>query len=435
MSSLKETLVLFQNKRARIAIIGLGYVGLPLAIATAKSGFCVTGIDKEEERIASLKSGKSLISDIDSERLRKAIESGRLTVTSDFSSVKDVDAIIFCVPTPLTKHREPDMSFIIEATESIIPYLRQRQLVVLESTSYPGATEELIKPRLEARGFEIGKDIFLAFSPERIDPGNRKFSLQDVPKVVGGITKNCTEVARELYEQVVQAGVHTVSSPRVAEMEKLLENIFRNVNIALVNELTQLCDCMGINIWEVIEAAKTKPYGFMPFYPGPGVGGHCIPVDPFYLSWKAKEWDFQVRFIELAGEINANMPAFVASKLMRLLNRQQKPLNGAKILLLGVAYKRDITDTRESPALKLITLLKREGAEVAYHDPYVSQVSVDGKLYESVPLTQEILQLMDAVVLVVNHSLFDYNSIVEHCDLILDTRNAIKSKRKNVYKL
>lgn len=425
----------FRNKEARIAIVGLGYVGLPLAVAMAESGFHVVGIDKDDEHITSLKSGESSTSDVSSVRLRKAIKSGSLDLTRDFAEVEDSDAIIICVPSPLTRYREPDTSYIVEAAESIAPHLQKGQLVVLESTSYPGTTEELLKPRLEAQGFEIGKDIYLVFSPERVDPGNKEYTLQAVPKVVGGITENCTRVAKALYEQVIEAGVYSVSSPKVAEMEKLLENIFRNVNIALVNELTQLCDRMDISIWEVIEAAKTKPYGFMPFYPGPGVGGHCIPIDPFYLSWKAREYDFPTHFIELAGEVNANMPAFVVSKLARLLNRQQKALNGAKILLLGLSYKADIADTRESPALKLISLLERAGARIVYHDPYVRQVIVDRKLYRSTDLTSEILHSMDTVVLVTDHSAFDYDFILKHCDLLLDTRNAVKSKRQNVYKI
>jgi len=433
--SIEKIIARFRNKEARIAIIGLGYVGLPLAVAIAEAGFHIVGIDKNEERIKSLRRGESLISDVDSTRLKETIKSGKLTPSLDFAGVKDSDAIIICVPTPLTRHREPDTSYIVEATGSIVPHLRKGQLIVLESTSYPGTTEELIKPRLEAQGFEIGKDIYLAFSPERIDPGNKEYTLQAIPKVVGGVTENCTKVAKALYEQVIHAGVYTVSSPKVVEMAKLLENIFRNVNIALVNELAQLCDRMNIDIWEVIEAAKTKPYGFMPFYPGPGVGGHCIPVDPFYLSWKAREHDFRTHFIELAGEVNTNMPAFVVSKLARLLNRRKQPLNGAKILLLGIAYKADIADTRESPALKLLSLLKREGAVVSYHDPYVPQVTLGGKLYESITLTEGVLQAMDAVVLVTDHSVFDYNFIADHCKLLLDTRNAVKESRKNVYKL
>ncbi|MCL0038041.1 nucleotide sugar dehydrogenase [Thermodesulfovibrionales bacterium] len=432
---MKELITRFQNKQAKIVVIGLGYVGLPLAIVMAESGFRVTGIDKDKGVIANLEREEKSISDVDSWRLRKALESENLFLTLNFAEAKNSDAIIICVPTPLTKYREPNTNYILEATDAILPYLSQGHLLVLESTSYPGTTEELIKPRLEAKGFEIGKDIYLAYSPERIDPGSKRYGLQNIPKVVGGVTKNCTEVAKSLYEQVIQSKVHTVSSPKVAEMGKLLENIFRNVNIALVNELTQLCDRMDIDIWEVIEAAESKPYGFMPFYPGPGVGGHCIPVDPFYLSWKARESEFQVHFIELAGEINANMPAFVVLKLNRILNRQQKHLNGAKILLLGVAYKRDIADTRESPALKLITLLERESAEVVYHDPYVHKVIVDENLYESVELTQETLQSMDAVLIVTDHSVFDYDFIVDHCKLLLDTRNAVKSKRKNVYKI
>jgi UDP-N-acetyl-D-glucosamine dehydrogenase len=423
----------FCNKEAQIAIIGLGYVGLPLAIIMAEAGFHIVGIDKDEERIKILQSGENLTSDIDSAQLKTVLESGKLILSLDF--IGSPDAIIICVPTPLTKHREPDISYIVEAAESIVPHLREGQLIVLESTSYPGTTEELIKPRIESRGLEVGKDIFLAFSPERIDPGNKKYPLQAVPKVIGGVTKNCTEVAKALYEEVIQGGVYTVSSPRVAEMTKLLENIFRNVNIALVNELTQLCDRMGINIWEVIEAAKSKPYGFMPFYPGPGVGGHCIPIDPFYLSWKAREYGFQAHFIELAGEVNNNMPAFVVSKLSRLLNYQRQALNGSKILLLGVAYKADIADTRESPALKLISLLEEEGVGVAYHDPYVPKITVNKKLYKSIYLTERVLQSMDAVVLFTNHSSFDYTFITDHCKILLDTRNAINDSRKNVYKL
>jgi UDP-N-acetyl-D-glucosamine dehydrogenase len=435
VSKMKEIIGRYRSRQASIAIVGLGYVGLPLAVAIAEAGFHVVGIDKDEGRITRLKRGESLVPDLDDARLRKAIESGNLILTLDFTGVKDSDAIIICVPTPLTRHREPDTSYIVEAIESIVPYLHQEQLVVLESTSYPGTTEELIKPRIEAQGFRIGEDIYLAFSPERIDPGNKSYDFQDVPKLVGGVTVKCTEVARALYEEVIRGGVYPVSSPKVAEMAKLLENIFRNVNIALVNELAQLCDRMDIDIWEVIEAAKTKPYGFMPFYPGPGVGGHCIPVDPFYLAWKAREYDFHTRFIELAGEINANMPAFVVSKLSRILNRHQKPLNGSKVLVLGVAYKRDVRDTRESPAIKLIALLEKEGVRVDYHDPYVPQLVVEGKLLKSVPLTQRALQSMDAVILATDHSLFDYDYIADHCTLLLDTRNAVKIKRENIYKL
>jgi len=436
MSESTEKIVAqFRNKEAQVAIVGLGYVGLPLAVAMAESGFHVVGIDKNDDRIASLKSGESSTSDVSSGRLREAIESGSLGLTGDFAQVENSDAIVICVPTPLTKHREPNTSYIVEATESIVPHLRKGQLVVLESTSYPGTTEELLKPRIEAQGFEVGKDIYLAFSPERVDPGNKKYTLQAVPKVVGGVTDNCTKVAKALYEKVIHAGVHTVSSPRAAEMEKLLENIFRNVNIALVNELTQLCDRMDIDIWEVIEAAKTKTYGFMPFYPGPGVGGHCIPVDPFYLSWKAREYDFRTHFIELAGEVNTNMPAFVVSKLARLLNHQRRTLNGAKVLLLGIAYKTDIADIRESPGLKLVPLLEREGVKVSYHDPYVPQVTLMGKQYKSLALSKEVLQSMDAVVLVTDHSVFDYDLIADYCKILLDTRNAVNESRKNVYKL
>jgi len=422
----------FRNKEAKIAIVGLGYVGLPLAVAVAESGFHVVGIDKDEKRIANLKRGESSTSDVSGARLGEAIKAGNLDLTQDFAKVKDSDAIIICVPTPLTRHREPDTSYIVEATESIAPHLRRGQLVVLESTSYPGTTEELVKPRLEARGFEPGKDIYLAFSPERVDPGNKKYTLQAVPKVVGGVTENCTRVAKTLYEQVIQGGVHAVSSPRAAEMEKLLENIFRNVNIALVNELAILCHEMDMDIWEVIEAAKTKPYGFMAFYPGPGVGGHCIPVDPFYLSWKAREYSENTRFIKLAGEINERMPSYVFNRASTLLNQQNKSVKGSKILLLGVAYKKDVGDVRESPAIKVAYLFNKSGANIFYHDPCVPEIEVGGKRYKSASLSNEVLKECDLLVILTDHTIVDYEQIAENANLVLDTRNAIRKRSKDI---
>jgi UDP-N-acetyl-D-glucosamine dehydrogenase len=424
--SIEGIVVKFRNRKAQVAIIGLGYVGLPLAVAMAEAGFQVVGIDKDDERIASLKSGESSTSDVSSVRLRDATKSGSLELFRDFAQVENSKAIIMCVPSPLTRHLEPDTSYIVAATESIVPHLRKGQLIVLESTSYPGTTEELVKPRIEARGFEIGKDIYLAFSPERVDPGNKGYTLQAVPKVVGGVTENCTEVVKALYEQVIEAGVHAVSSPRAAEMEKLLENIFRNVNIALVNELTQLCDRMNIDIWEVIEAAKTKPYGFMPFYPGPGVGGHCIPIDPFYLSWKAREYDLTTRFIELAGQINDAMPYHVVEQAMKLLNEEGKALRGSKVMLLGMAYKRDIDDLRESPALKVARLLADRGAMLSYHDPYISEINSAGLELRDVVLTPKLLAGQDLVIITTAHTNVDYKEVVGHAPLILDTRNATK---------
>jgi len=372
---------------ARIAVIGLGYVGLPLAVEKAKVGFDVTGLDRNAARVEMVNRGENYIPDILGSDLAQVVKEGKLHATQDFSVISNVDVITICVPTPLDKNKQPDTSYIEGVVDQSLPYLHKGQLVVLESTTYPGTTEEIILPRIESLGLKVGEDVFLAFSPERVDPGNDRYKTKNTPKVVGGVTPACTEVATALYEQVLDGAVFSASSPRVAEMTKLLENIFRIVNISLVNELALLCEKMKIDIWEVIEAAKTKPFGYMPFYPGPGLGGHCIPLDPFYLSWKAKEYDFTTRFIELAGEINDAMPYHVVERAMELLNTNGKALNGSKVMLLGMAYKRDIDDLRESPALKVARLLADRGAMLSYHDPYIPEINSAGLELRDVALT------------------------------------------------
>ena len=415
-----------EQREAKVAVIGLGYVGLPLAVEKAKAGFTVIGIDRKEERVAMVNRGENYIPDILGSDLATVVAEGKLRATQDFSVVADVDVITICVPTPLDKNKQPDTSYIEGVVEQSLPYLHKGQLVVLESTTYPGTTEEIILPQIESRGFKVGKDIFLAFSPERVDPGNNRYKTKNTPKVVGGVTPACTRVATALYEQVLDGAVFSASSPRVAEMTKLLENIFRIVNISLVNELALLCEKMKIDIWEVIEAAKTKPFGYMPFYPGPGLGGHCIPLDPFYLSWKAKEYDFPTRFIELAGEINDGMPYHVVEQAMELLNTKGKSLNGSKVMLLGMAYKRDIDDLRESPALKVARLLAERGAELSYHDPYIPKIDVPGLQFESIPLTPANLATQDLVIITTGHTNVDYQQVVENAPLIFDTRNATR---------
>ena len=425
-----------ESKEANIAVIGLGYVGLPLAVEKAKAGFQVVGIDRSAERVAKVNRGENYIPDVLDIELEQVVHEGRLQATEGFEVIGDVDVITICVPTPLDKNRNPVTRYIENVVDSSLPYIKRGQLFILESTSYPGTTEEIIKPRIEGRGFKVGEDIFLAFSPERVDPGNKKYKVANTPKVVGGVTPRCTELAKALYEQIIEGEVHTVSSPKVAEMEKLLENIFRIVNISLVNELALLCERMGIDIWEVIEAAKTKPFGFMAFYPGPGLGGHCIPLDPFYLSWKAKEYGFTTRFIELAGEINDAMPHHVVERAMELLNEQGKPLKGSRVLLLGMAYKRDVDDLRESPALKVARLLLERGAVLDYHDPYIHKLQLNGQDYCSITLTPEALQRYDLVIITTDHSNVDYRLVVENGKLIFDTRNALHDlKGGNIHKL
>ena len=416
------------QKEATVSIIGMGYVGLPLVIRFCESGFSVLGFDVDSKKVAALSRGKSYIKTIPSPRISRFVRSGALKVTDDFSRLSEPDCILICVPTPLTEKMEPDLQYIEKTTDSIRQNLRKGQLVVLESTTYPGTTEELILRELESTGLKVGKDFFLAFSPEREDPGNKRFSTGQIPKVVAGITPSCTEVATALYRQVIREVV-PVSSPRVAELTKLLENIFRSVNIALVNELKMLADRMGIDIWEVIEAASTKPFGFTPFYPGPGMGGHCIPIDPFYLSWKAREYDFTTRFIELAGEINVSVPYYVVSKISDGLNERKKSLKGARILILGVAYKRDVDDARESPALAIMELLEKKGVTLLYHDPYIPSLPSFRKYrfrLKSSPLSERLLRSIDAAVVVTDHSQIDYEWIVRHAPLVVDTRNVTK---------
>jgi len=419
-----DLLLKIKEKRARIAVIGLGYVGLPLAVEKAKAGYHVVGIDRKKDRVDLVNRGENYIPDVLAQDLSEVVLAGRLSATQDFAVVADVDVVTICVPTPLDRNKQPDTSYIESVVEQSLPYLHKGQLVVLESTTYPGTTEEIILPQISSRGLKVGADVFLAFSPERVDPGNAQYKTKNTPKVVGGVTPACTEVAKALYERVINGTVMAVSSPRVAEMEKLLENIFRIVNISLVNELALLCERMGIDIWEVIEAAKTKPFGFMPFYPGPGLGGHCIPLDPFYLSWKAKEYDFPTRFIELAGDVNDAMPYHVVERAMELLNRESKALRGARVLLLGMAYKRNIDDLRESPALKIARLLLDRGATLSYHDPYIPSAEVEGLFLRSVPLTAKSVEACDLVLITTDHSNVDYKLVVEHAKLVFDTRNA-----------
>ncbi len=408
-------------------MVGLGYVGLPLAVEFAQAGFHVTGIDIDAEKVATLNRGVSYIQDIPTAVLKPLVESGKLRATSDFAAVRELDTINIAVPTPLRKTKDPDMSFIVNACREIEKHFHAGMLVILESTTYPGTTDELMLPMLEKPSLKVGEDFFLCFSPERVDPGNPKYQTKNIPKVVGGMTAACTEIGALFYGQALEHVV-PVSSTRVAEMVKLLENTFRMINIGLVNEIAQMCDRMEINVWEVIEAAATKPFGFMPFYPGPGLGGHCIPIDPFYLSWKTKQAGIEARFIELAGYINGQMPHFVVDKIQNALNDHTKPLKGSRVHVLGVAYKRDIDDVRESPALDIIHLLEKRGAKVTYSDPFVPKLRADGFL----PHAMEAIDAMegsaaaDCVVIVTDHKAFDYPCIVEASRLIVDTRNALK---------
>jgi UDP-N-acetyl-D-glucosamine dehydrogenase len=426
-----------KSKQSRVGVIGLGYVGLPLVKLFLSHGFRVTGFDIDPKKVASLNRGRSYIRHISTKELKAFLGKRTFKATSNFSSLRDMDIIIICVPTPLDSHKNPDLSYVLNTTKVIAKYLRKSQLVVLESTTYPGTTEEEMLPLLERSGLRAGKDFFLAFSPERENPGDKVYSTEKIPKVIGGLTKNSLRLASLLYGQIVVKTV-PVSAPRVAEAVKLLENIFRSVNIAMVNEMKIIFDRMGIDIWEVILAASSKPFGYMPFYPGPGLGGHCIPVDPFYLTWKAKEVDYQTKFIELAGEINTRMPYYVVNKTIEALNRRRKSIQDAKVLVLGIAYKKDIDDQRESPSLKIISLLKEKGARVAYNDPYVPHSrghrEYPGLDLSSVPLTAKRLKGSDAVIIATDHSDYDYDWIVKTAPIVVDTRNAVKKKRKNVVK-
>jgi UDP-N-acetyl-D-glucosamine dehydrogenase len=419
----------------KIAIIGLGYVGLPLAMVFADAGTEVVGIEAVPERCAQVEAGESYIQDVPSAELRRVVDAGLLHATPEYAATEDCEAVIICLPTPLNANREPDLTLVKDATRKLAGHLRRGQLVTLESTTYPGTTREELAPILEeGSGLRAGLDFHLAFSPERIDPGRTDFTTKTTPKVIGGLTPACTQKALDVYGPALDRLV-PVSTPEAAEMSKLLENIFRSVNIALMNELAMLCDRMGVDVWEVIEAAATKPFGFMKFQPGPGLGGHCIPVDPFYLSWKAREFDFWTEFIELAGKVNENMPYFCVEKLHRALNTRQKSLNGAKVLVLGVAYKADIDDLRESPALKVIRNLQTHGAEVAYHDPYVPRL--DGFGLSSVDIADGRLGAYDAVVIVTAHTSIDYRRVVEEAQLVVDFRNATAgiADAGNVWKL
>jgi UDP-N-acetyl-D-glucosamine dehydrogenase len=426
------------SDRATVGVIGLGYVGLPLGLTMAEAGKRVIGLDVDAAKVEKLAAGKSYIRHIGDERIAAARD--RFEATTDFSALRSCDAVIVCVPTPLSEGREPDLSYVSATAESIAKHLRRGQLVVLESTTYPGTTEEVVKPILESTGLRVGEDFHLAFSPEREDPGNERYSTKTIPKLVGGLTKECGEVAGALYRSFLEKVV-VVSDARVAEAAKLLENIYRSINIALVNELKMLFERMGIDVWEVIEAAATKPFGFTPFYPGPGLGGHCIPIDPFYLTWKARHYDFSTRFIELAGEVNTAMPYWVVDKVMEALNEAGKALRGAKVLVLGVAYKKDVDDLRESPALKVIEILESRGAEVSYNDPYVPSLRARKlRHYEtfeldSVELTDKVVAGADCVLIATDHSAYDYDGIVRSARSVVDTRNATRRVREGREKI
>jgi UDP-N-acetyl-D-glucosamine dehydrogenase len=415
-----------RSRRAAVGVIGLGYVGLPLAVEFARAGFQVRALDVDAARVEQVNAGRSYIPDVPADDLGRIVETGRLVATSDYAVLKDVDVVDICVPTPLRKSRDPDLSFVVRAVDAVARHLRPRQLIVLESTTYPGTTEEVVKPALEAGGLKAGLDFYLAFSPERVDPGNRTFTTRNIPKVVGGINEDSTNLAVALYGQIVTQIV-PVSSTRVAEMVKLLENTFRAVNIGLVNEIALMSRHLDIDVWEVIDAAGTKPFGFMPFYPGPGLGGHCIPIDPFYLSWKARQTGFESRFIELAGHINAAMPEYVVERVADALNSVKKSINGSRIHLFGVAYKRDVGDMRESPALDILGLLDRRGGVLSYTDPYVARLQRGGLSLESI--AERDVPAVDCAVICTDHSAFDYGGMVGRFARIVDTRNALRGQR------
>ena len=426
MDSKQELLTRIAERKVTIGIVGLGYVGLPLAVAFAEEGFTVVGVDVDASRVAALNRGESHVEDVPSARLAPHVLDGRFRASTDYADLADAGAISICVPTPLRKTKDPDISYIVQAADclaAVLPRARG-QLIVLESTTYPGTTEEIVLPRFSGDGLQVGRDFFMAFSPERIDPGRTDFTIRTTPKVIGGTTAACLEVAVALYGTVVDNPV-PVSSTATAEMVKLLENTFRAVNIGLVNEVALMCDKLGLNVWEVVGAAATKPYGFMAFYPGPGLGGHCIPIDPHYLSWKLRTLNYTARFIELASEVNSHMPEYVVNKVMAALNDERKAINGSRILVLGVAYKRDVGDVRESPALDVIHLLRERGAEVTFHDPYVSTVLLDGQPLTSSELSEEVLSTADCVIVVTDHSNYAWEWVASHARLIVDTRNAL----------
>ncbi len=419
----EQLLKKIEDRSACIGVMGLGYVGLPLALEFARAGFHVIGYDVSEKVTGQLMSGVSHIQDVPSGEVARLVHDGLFEATADETRLAEMDAVSIAVPTPLAKTRDPDMTYVLAATDAIARHARAGLLIVLESTTYPGTTRELMQPKLEAAGLKVGEDVFLAFSPERVDPGNAKWNTKNTPKVAGGVTAACTEAAIAFYETCIDSVV-AVSSPEAAELVKLLENTFRSVNIGLVNEMSIVCEKLGVNVWEVIDAAATKPFGFMKFTPGPGIGGHCIPLDPHYLAWKMRTLNYKTRFIDLASEINSEMPAIVVEKVSQALNARRKPVNGSRVLVLGVAYKKDIDDMRESPALDVIRLLELQQAEVVYHDPFVSSFREDGHTHESVPLTDDELRSADAVVIVTDHSGIDYRRVVELSDVVIDTRNA-----------
>ncbi|SYZ74790.1 UDP-N-acetyl-D-glucosamine 6-dehydrogenase [Candidatus Zixiibacteriota bacterium] len=424
----------FDKKTAKIGIMGLGYVGLPLAVEFAEAGFNVTGFEISEKKIKLINAGKSDIDDIPNDRVAPLVKAGLLTATGNPKLIKQMDAVSICVPTPLSKTKDPDVSFILSAMEWIKPNLHKGLLVVLESTTYPGTTDDLILPILQQSGLKIGQEIFLAFSPERVDPGNARFNTKNTPRVVGGITPHCTKAAQKYYQQILD-DVYPLSSTKAAEMVKLLENTFRLVNIGLVNEVALMCDRLKLNVWEIIDAASTKPFGFMPFYPGPGLGGHCIPIDPHYLSWKLKSLNYYARFIELAGDINSHMPEYVIDRIRRVLNDQGRSIKGQKVLVLGIAYKKDIKDVRESPSLDVIHLLEMEGAKVIYNDPHVPQIIWKDGILKSTKLTADLLKKIDLAVIVTDHKAYDYQWIVDNTRLIFDTRNAAKKVQRGRKKI
>lgn len=432
MSKIKEKLL---NKTATLGVVGLGYVGLPLAVEKAKAGYKTIGFDVQQQKVEMVNAGKNYIGDVVIEDLEEIIKSGLLSATTDFAQVAKADCVCICVPTPLDSHQQPDISYVKSSAESIVPYMHKDMLIVLESTTYPGTTEELLKPIFESTGLKCGEDFFLAFSPERVDPGNLIYKTKNTPKVVGGITPICTDIAATLYESILEAPIHRVSSPAIAEMEKILENTYRNVNIGLVNELSILCDKMGINFWEVIDAAKTKPYGFQAFYPGPGLGGHCIPLDPYYLSWKAREYGFHTSMIEASMMVNDRMPEYCAERASKILNWYKKAVNGSKILVLGVAYKQDIDDYRESPAIRVIEELEKLHAEVVFFDPYVAEYNHHGKVKKGeLQLTDSLIESADLVIVTTAHSNIDYKFVCKHARIVFDTKNVMKNikERENI---
>ena len=429
-----ELLKKIETKQAKLGVIGLGYVGLPLAVEFARAGFSVVGYDVDARRVGELLAGRSYIPDVSSEHLAEVVKNGKFTATTDATALSVVDILDICVPTPLRKTKDPDMTYVVQAVDAIAAILRKGQLIILESTTYPGTTVEVVQPALAAKGFKPGVDFYLAFSPERVDPGNPHYQTRNIPKVVGGINDDSTRAAVAFYSQVMEKVV-PVSSPSVAEMVKLLENTFRAVNIGLVNELAMMCHRMNLDVWEVIDAAKTKPFGFMPFYPGPGLGGHCIPIDPHYLSWKARQYNFEARFIDLAGNVNSAMPEFVVQRVIDALNAQKRPLNGSRIHIIGVAYKRDVNDLRESPALEVIELLAHRGAAISYTDPYVPEFKHAGLDLKSVDENQ-MHKGVDCGVIITDHRVFDYAAMVERFPLLVDTRNALKGvKSDTVFRL